>query len=907
MAIAAGTRLGPYEIGSPIGAGGMGEVYRARDAKLGRDVAIKILPEIFAADPERRGRFEREARTLAALNHPHIAQIYGFEESGPTLALAMELVEGETLADKLRGGHTSPPLPPNGGAEPRVGPLTIDEAVAIARQIADGLEAAHEQGIVHRDLKPANIKVRDDGTVKILDFGLAKALDPAASGSDLAMNSPTLTAHATVAGVILGTAAYMAPEQARGKAVDRRADIWAFGAVLFEMLTGRRAFPGEEISDTLASVLKDDPDWTALPAELPTSIHRVLRRCLDKDPRKRLSAIGDARLDLDERDEERRVQVAAPPPRSYGAWVLAATAVASLVAGATLIWVAAPRGSAPTAPLARFSIVPPDNTMVLRDSTSAVVSPDGRMVIIATGTGLRGGADNPTGLWLRSIDSLNIRPLAGTEDGRMPFWSPDTRQIAYFTDRKLKRIAIETGHIDEICDAADGRGGAWSSSGVIVFAPASTGPLMRVPASGGKPEPVTELDAARNESGHRFPAFLPDGDHFLYAAVPPRAEGFDILIGSLAGSSRERLLSAQSAPVFSPPGYLLYVRKGGLVAHPFDPGRRTLRGEPISVADAPGTIGDFYMAGAAVSSSSTGVLAYVVDLPQKTNLVELDQTGHQVGAIDIPKSRYDYLSLARDRRRAALVRWVSPIETDLWVVDLALGGASRLTGSEVLTQTVAWSPDGERIAYSSARAGPRDIYLKSVAGSGSDETVHQSAVLAKDPFSWSPDGRFLVYQEIRPETKWDVWVLPMAGDRKPVPYLRTPANEQSGVISPDGRWMAYLSDETGRGELYVQAFPVPGRKYRVTSDGASKAWWRNDSKQLLIANIGNTEILLADVHAAAEFAADRPRPAGRLPKGVKDVDATPDLKRLLALVNEDSGAKRSVAVVENWTAALSRQ
>ena len=885
LALTAGTRLGPYDIVAPIGAGGMGEVYRARDTKLNRDVAIKTLPDAFAADSERLGRFEREARTLASLNHPHIAQIYGFEESGGARALVMELVEGPTLAERLGRG-----------------PLLLDEALAIARQIADGLEAAHELGIVHRDLKPANIKVRDDGTVKILDFGLAKALDPTASSTNAAMHSPTLTAHATVVGVILGTAAYMAPEQARGKTVDRRADIWAFGAVLYEMITGKRAFEGEEISDTLASVLKQDPDWTALPSDLPSSIPRVLRRCLEKDPRKRLSAIGDARLDLDERDEFRRVE---PPERATPArtrWILP-TVVVSAAAGAIAAWLAwAPPSPAP-ALLSRFSVAPPENVTFYPDSTSAVISPDGRLIALATGDAVGSTATGDfTSLWVRPLDSFKARALAGTEGGFIPFWSPDSRQIAFFTvDHKLKKVTLETGRVEEICDAADGRGGTWNRKGIIVFAANTAGPLLQVAAAGGTPRPVTTLDSARGETGHRFPVFLPDGEHFLYAAVPPRAGAFDIFVGSITPSTHDLLLSAQTTPAISDAGYLLFVRKGSLVAQRFDAKRRTLSGEPVAIGESSAASGFTFLAGPAVSVSTTNALALIERLPN-TNLVWLDQAGNQTSRVTLPAGRYQGLNLTRDARRAVLVRWTSPTIADLWIADLDRGGASRLP-NKAPGQIVSavWSPDGERVAFSNNPDGPGDIYLESTLAANGEEPLYRSKGISKQPTSWSTDGRFIIFQDIDPATRWDLWVLSLA-DRSPKPYAHTASAESGGAISPDGRWVVYESDENNRNEVYVQAFPTPGRKYQVTSEGGSGAWWRSDSRQLLITK--ETQILLADVEARAEFSTSALRVVGHLPKGVVALDVTTDLKWLLALVNDTTDSGRSITIVQNWTAAL---
>jgi tRNA A-37 threonylcarbamoyl transferase component Bud32 len=529
-----GTRLGLYEILSTLGAGGMGEVYRARDAKLHRDVAIKLLPDAFAADRERLARFEREAQTLAALNHPNIAQIYAVLDDPP--ALVMELVNGEDLAARLSRGA-----------------VPLDEAIAIARQIADALEAAHDQGIVHRDLKPANVKIRPDGTVKVLDFGLAKAADPVASGPALA-NSPTFTAH-TQLGVIVGTAAYMAPEQARGRAVDRRADVWAFGVVLYEMLAGRPAFDGDNISEVLASVLKNEPVWTTLPVETPGSIRRLLRRCLDKDPRRRLSAIGDARFDLDDRDP-------APPPaasrtsrRPYLWAALAATIAIAAIAG--FAWV---RMSArETAVTRRLSLLPPADTALFPDSACVAISPDGTMVAFIVG----GSSRSDTQIWVRSVGSMTARRLDGTEGATLPFWSPDSRDIGFFTTEKLKRVPAAGGRPQTLADLkGGGRGGTWSRSDVIVYAPAATGPLYRIPAAGGTPEQVTTLDASLRQVGHRFPGFLPDGDHFLYVSLVSKDGRFGVFVGALSGGAPVHIADMESAPVYAPPGYLLYSRQG---------------------------------------------------------------------------------------------------------------------------------------------------------------------------------------------------------------------------------------------------------------------------------------------------------------------------------------------------------
>ena len=568
MPLAPGTRIGSYEITSPIGAGGMGEVFRARDLRLGRDVALKVLPDSLADDPERRARFEREARALAALNHPNIAQIY--EMTPGVLSIVMELVEGQSLDELIRDA----------------GPLPIEQAVPIAREIADALEAAHASGIIHRDLKPANIRITAAGTAKVLDFGLAKALDPVRQ-ADIA-NSPTFTGHVahspagTQLGVILGTAAYMAPEQARGKDVDQRADIWAFGAVLFEMLTGRRAFDGAEVTDVLAAILKTDPDWSQLPADVPPSIRRLLRRCLEKHPGRRLSAIADARLELDERDPQpvpaAPLADAKPPARRRSWLALVWPAAAASIATAVMMIALRPAPDAPAAAgVVRTSIVPPPGAEFSADSTHVAISPDGKMVAFVVGNFV--DRESAT-LWVRPIDSLSATKLEGTEGAGLPFWKPDGTRLGFFAGLKLKTVPVRGGRAQEIANAPFGRGGTWNHSDVIVFAGDFSGSLSRVSANGGDVTPQTTLDAGRREAGHRFPVFLPDGDHFLYAALPGHDGKFNILASSLTDPKSVSLVGEMgTSPVFASsaasgqgPGWLLYGRQGALVAQPFESG-----------------------------------------------------------------------------------------------------------------------------------------------------------------------------------------------------------------------------------------------------------------------------------------------------------------------------------------------
>ena len=642
MALTPGTRLDVYEVTEQIGAGGMGEVYRATDSNLKRSVAIKVLPASVAGDVDRLARFQREAEVLAALNHPNIAAIYGLEKTPDFTALVMELVEGEDLSQRIARG-----------------PIPIDEALPIARQIAEALEAAHEQGIIHRDLKPANIKVRSDGTVKVLDFGLAKAMDPAAASSAEAMNSPTLSLHATQAGMILGTAAYMAPEQARGKPVDKRADIWAFGAVLFEMLTGTRAFDAEDVSLTLSKVLQREPDFDLLPASVPGRVTQVLRVCLRKDPKQRVGDIRDVRLAL-----EGAFETTAPPataaaasgtPRGRLAWV---TALA--VAAVAIIAMAVPtlRHLRETPPLeTRVDIVTP----ATGSPASFALSPDGRQLLfVAFG-------DGTPRLWLRSLASTGAQPLAGTEGATDPFWSPDSRSVGFFADSKLKRLDISGGAPQALTAVAAGRGGTWNADGVILFAPSTAGSLFRMSASGGQAAAVSKLDQQQSQ---RHPFFLPDGHHFLFY-VQGTAEASGIYLGSLDSADTQRLTAADTRGVYLPSGWLLWVRAQALVAQRLDLDRKALTGDPVTLADPIAVDNTF---AGAVSVSVAGLVAYRAGRAGLRQLTWFDRTGKAVGVAGEPDANSSNApELSPDGRRVAIDRTVSG-NRDVWLMDLIREG-----------------------------------------------------------------------------------------------------------------------------------------------------------------------------------------------------------------------------------------
>ena len=814
MAIRLGQRFGSYEITGAIGAGGMGEVYQARDTKLGRDVAIKVLPEAFAHDTDRLSRFQREAKMLAALNHPNIAAIYGLEENAGTSYLVMEFVPGQTLAERIK----------RGGAIPE------DEAVAIAGQMAEALEAAHEKGIVHRDLKPANVKVTPEGKVKVLDFGLAKAFADDDASQDIA-NSPTMSGAATMQGVILGTAAYMSPEQARGKAVDKRTDVWAFGVVLYEMLTGQQLFAEETVSDTLAAVLRHEPDY----ARVPAGMQRLLRWCLQRDPKKRLRTIADGMALVEEGTD---LKVSHPTTKAPSPWPWAIAAAACLVAAGLAL--ALFRGKAPTAPQTyRLTIRLPEN-VTFSPSAALALSPDGRHVAFPAVD-----SEGRTSVWVQDMDGEEARALPNADpiiDSPPFFWSPDSRYIVFPSDSKIRKADVLGGTIQDICDKTVlPVGGSWNRDGVIILGSISTG-LIRVPAEGGTPVALTVLDTSRHEREHELPSFLPDGRHFLYFINSTDPGNSGIYVGSLDDSperqSRKRLLATRSGVSYVPSdnlgaGHLLFLADGVLMAQVFDPDKLELVGDAAPVAERVGSAfetGHF--------SLTPTVLVYRGQAPASDfQLTWLDTQGKVAGKVGDPGG-IGTPRLSPDGSRVAFEKFASTIfNSDVWLLDLSRGSSVRFTFGPGSSRLPVWSPDGSEIVFSSNRDGAYNLYRKPVDGARAEQLLLRTND-DKEAFSWSRDGRFLLYSANRNFGARQMWVLPMRGEPNPISFSQSRFDEAEGEFSPDGRWVAYESNETGQYEIYVRAFAgsadaaETGGKWMVSKDGGLFPRWRSDGKEL---------------------------------------------------------------------------
>ncbi len=897
-----GTRLGPYEILAQIGEGGMGEVYRATDSRLKREVAIKVLPAAFTEDKERLARFEREAQLLAQLHHPNIASIFGLEESGGIKALVMELVDGPTLAERLEAGA-----------------LSIAESLSTALQIAQALEEAHDKGIVHRDLKPQNVKASREGKVKVLDFGLAKAMDSASGGgsaADLArsptiMNSPTLTAAAigggTQLGVILGTAAYMAPEQAAGSAVDRRADIWSFGVVLYEMLAGRRLFDGETVSHVLAGVLKDAPDFSALPAGTPPRIVELVQRCLRKKPRERLQSIGDARLALEEALADPNLgapTAAIPAAGTLPArpaplpWILAAAAIA-LAALFAALWLGGAKAPAPQGIHAAL-VAPPETGF----GDTFALSPDGRRVVFyAVDQKTRSGA-----LWLRELDAGVATRLASTDGGQMAFWSPDGAQIGFFADGKLKRIDLRGGPAQTICDAPTPRGGSWGPNGRIVFAATFRDGLSIVSLAGAAeaPKALTTLDGARNEKSHRFPVFLPGGESILFLAQTAEAGAREdrsrIEALELATGKRHPLIVANSSPLFSrdpEPGTLLFWREGALLAQRFDPSRLAVAGEPVAIASP---VAFTQNEQALASVSNEGTLAYREgERGTYSSLVWLDRDG--VGKRVLDQGLFSEFKVSHDGKRLAYTN-NSPGkgDMDVWIRDVDRGTSSRITFEEGGDSRPVWSPDDRYLYYSSERENDGTIFRRSSDGMGAPEEVGRTAE-GFWPLAASHDGRFLVAGAMVAGTGFDLLRLDL-DTKKVTPLVATPFQDDNPALSPDDRLLAYASEQSGRWEVYVQALAGGSGRWQISTEGGQWPRWRGDGKELFF--LAAPDRLMSVEVAPGDVPRFQP-PREVFRQAIESFDASPDGQTFVALRPSDSDLNRPLTLVTHWPQRLAQK
>jgi Tol biopolymer transport system component len=882
----------------------MAEVYRASDTKLRRDVALKVLPEAFARGPERLARFEREAQILASLNHKNIAAIYGLEESNGVLFLVLELVEGETFAERIE----------------RQGPLPIETALSLSQQVAQALEYAHKKAITHRDLKPANIKVTPEGAVKVLDFGLAKVFEGDRAGVDLS-ELPTLGPGPTRDGQILGTPAYMSPEQVRGQEVDKRADIWAFGCVLYALLTGKQAFRGETIHDTISEVLNGEPDRQALPRSMPTNLRTLLRRCLQKDANRRLHDIADARIEIEEalatpalaEPTEATVAPARPIWRRPMPWAAASLVLAA--AAGLAVWTFKP--SPVPAPLfvSRVAItLPAGQRLAALDQPAIAISPDGKKIVyVAIQSRDRERADanqgqaGPQQLFLRPLDSQESKPVAGTEGAVAPFFSPDSQWIGFFAGGELKKVSVNGGPAVTLANTPVPGGGNWSSRGLLALQGFRLGGLQQISQEGGTPQPLTSLE--RTEGTHGWPELLPGGNAVLFAGSATLA-GWDsaqIAAQPIGGGERKNLV-AGTQPRYAPTGHLLYMQSGTLMAAPFEPQRIALTGAGVAVIE--GVRQSLVTGAAQYSVSFTGTLVYLAGglTGSQNRMVWVTRNAEEKLLPAAPRN-YQFPRVSPDGRRVAVT--ISDQEAHIWVYDIARDSLTRLTFEGSVNNVPTWLPDGRRIAFRSNRAGgPGSLFWQASDGSGGAERL-TTTDYTHLPNSFSVDGQLLAFQENNPQTGRDIWVLRLT-DRKRQPFLRTPFQETAPKFSLDGRWLAYSSDESGRSEVYVQPYPGPGGKWQTSTEGGQEPVWNSNGRELFYRS--GSKIMAVEVDTKSGFSAGTPRmlfEGAYLPTPVvlPNYDVSPDGQRFLMLkpVETQTSAPTQINVVLNWFEELKRR
>jgi Tol biopolymer transport system component len=887
MALTCGARLGPYEIQSPLGAGGMGEVYRARDTRLDRTVAIKILPTHLSDNPEAKQRFDREARTISSLNHPNICTLYDVGHQDGIDYLVMEFLEGETLADRLVKG----PLPP-------------EHVLRYGIEICEGLEKAHRGGVTHRDLKPGNVMLTKSGA-KLMDFGLAKSTIAAVGAGLSPASLATMSQPLTAEGTLLGTFQYMSPEQVEGKDADARSDIFALGAVLYEMITGKRAFEGKTAASTIAAILATEPPpVSAIQPMSPPALDRTVRACLAKDPEERLQTAHDVKLQLNWITEGgAQAGVGAPTYRgSRLSWLIAGIAsLTALLLAAVYLHLALRPG-----PVLRSFILPPAGTSFVTKlalSGPPVISPDG--------TRLAFSARDEKGvlLYVRPLASVTAQPLSGTEDATFPFWSPDGREIGFFAGGKLKKIDAGGGPPQILCDASVGRGGSWSREGVIVFAAGGWEPLLRVSAAGGATEPATKLDVSRAENSHRWPNFLPDGKHFLFLARSSRGmQENGVYVGSLGSLDAKLLMTGESTAIYVP-DYLLFMRNQTLLAQPFNPRRLETTGAPVAVAEHVA-----YTAGTnrpIFSASDNGTLVYQTGSAQGGwRLLWFGRDGKPMGSV-ADYDRYLDPALSPDGTRLAVALYSDQGTSDVWIFDLLRGTRTRLTFGSSRQMHPVWAPDGRTIFYNSNSSGYFHIYAKAANGSGSELAILETIDAAEYVECVSSDQRYLVYIRAANArgTGLDIWALPLFGDRKPFPIVQTAFNDMEPRVSPDGKWITYQNNESGRDEIYITAFPSGGVKWQVSNNGGVVPRWRRDGNELFfmdhadnvmavdVTSSGNT-IRLGAPHALFHASAAQ--------TSVGPYDVTADSKKFLVNSGDVQEERQPLTLVQNWTAELKK-
>ena len=898
MEIKPGTILRQYRLVEAIGAGGMGEVYRAHDTKLGREVAIKVLPAAVAQNPDRLARFKREAQVLAALNHPNIAAIYGLEDAGDALFLVLELVEGEDLAERLRRGR-----------------IPIDDTLAIAKQIADALVEAHDKGIVHRDLKPANVKLAPDGKVKVLDFGLAKAAssDASASGSYDPETSPTMTHAATMAGVILGTAAYMSPEQARGKPIDRRTDVWAFGCVLYELLTGSRAFAGDDVTDTLAAIIRGEPDWTRLPADLPPAVRVLIERCLIKDRALRLSDMSVVRFLLSDAAGSLSGAAAsaapAPPlPRRRLAPLVIATALLAVAATFGLTRGLAPAGDSREDAVAHTSIALPDGVeMGSAQLMPVAISRDGTRLAFV---GLRDGKNR---IYVRSLNDPEAKALEGTEGGDGPFFSPDGQWIGFFAGSKLRKIAVGGAALQSLADAPTHRGGDWGRDGFIYFAPTNIGGIWRVPEGGGAATEVTRKEPDKDEVSHRWPRLVADTNTLLFSIwTGPGDDEHHIATQTIGAAEHHVLVKGGDAPRYAATiGSLLYTHLGELFAVPWQPSQTDLgKAVPVAAPEHPGDSVDEGSGNYDVSDG--GTLAYLAGgrTRRVARLVWIDRAGRPELA-PVPEHKYENVVISPDGTRAIVQ--INEGTTALWMYDLGRDTLTPIGNSAGSSQAPLWTTDGARVIYRGTRKGTRNLYWRSADGSGDEERLTSKPDVIQTPTSVSADGRWLMFAEGGPQQAGGtgVWLMRLDGDRAPRPFFEEPAGESDGQISPDGKWVAFQVPVSSRQEIYVTPFPGPGARHQVSTDGGTEPLWSRDGRELFFQS--GTQLMAVTVAPGAAFSASTPRLVyeGRFFRtinGNTSWSLTPDGRRFLRIQNvEPERPITRIDLVLHWFLELKQR